>query len=159
MICDVTYEFDSFGRRPHPAKRKSHASRFALLNGGSFVFGEGLQPQETLAFRITQSSHRHYAYNYGLRGTGTNSVLGLVKFTDLASQIQERQGVFVYGYLHFRLQRANGFLNEMRGLELTPVFEKEDDHMRYMGPMKKVWWFSHDYLYPTVFKAFNLLGV
>ncbi|NQZ00786.1 MAG: hypothetical protein HRT45_08970 [Bdellovibrionales bacterium] len=159
LLYDVTYEMNENSHRIHPSLRKPTQSQFLIFSGGSFVFGEGLEANQTLPYYASESSDTYFTYNYGIRGAGTNTLLGQFKFTDMKAGVEEDSGVFVYMYLNFHLQRANGYMMQMKGLQYTPHFEKSDEGMIYTGSIGEQWSFWRDYVYPVLSGVFSVLGV
>ena len=89
MCYRVTYTYDNQGRRvvtPPDGESQKHL----LLLGGSYVFGQGLSDEETLAYRL-QELTGHNVVNYALSGVGPPFVLRQFEIDMI--QPTQKQGV------------------------------------------------------------------
>ncbi|MCO4794019.1 MAG: hypothetical protein KC493_09915 [Bacteriovoracaceae bacterium] len=134
FIYKAQYNIDDKGRR----KTKKHIEKqsFVALFGGEFVFGKGLNDDQTLSSMIEKYSTKHNAYNYGLIGAGTNHMLAMVKSKDFKGEIQQSEGVWVYVYDDNHLRRtigANEYLDEYPD---APWYVLDGDEVLRIGSMK-----------------------
>ena len=72
-LYDVTYGIDQYSRRKGIVHEKK--DQYLLAFGGSFVFGEGVENNETLPSRITHYSKKFQAYNFGSQGAAVNNLI------------------------------------------------------------------------------------
>jgi len=75
VIYDVTYAIDGNGLRHTPSAASGPATFFF---GGSTVFGEGVNDDETLPFAFAEASGLR-AVNFGLNGYGPNQMLRMLE--------------------------------------------------------------------------------
>ena len=109
VIYDVVYFFDPQGNRvstPSPAAEEKPA---ALFLGGSFMFGEGLNDQDTLPSQFAQVSGLP-AINAGMHGYGSHQAYRLLDDDTLYRQRTNQQPVqlVVYRVIGNHAIRASG---------------------------------------------------
>ena len=109
VIYDVVYSFDPQGNRvstPSPATEEKPA---ALFLGGSFMFGEGLNDQDTLPSQFAQVSGLP-AINAGMHGYGSHQAYRLLDDDTLYRQRTNQQPVqlVVYRVIGNHAIRASG---------------------------------------------------
>jgi hypothetical protein len=108
VIYDVIYSIDAYSRRITPADNLEQRDRFILFFGDSFVFGEGVNDDETLPFYVSQMAPRYKVYNYGFSGYGPQEMLAKLQSDDLAHEVTETQGLLVYVFIDAHVERAIG---------------------------------------------------
>lgn len=108
LIYKQYYHTDRFGRRitPH-AHAASSDSEFVMVTGCSFVFGYGLQENQTLPFYLDSITGMH-AYNYGVSGHGTQQTLALLNSRKLKDEIPEKNGVLIHLFIDHHMARLIG---------------------------------------------------
>lgn len=96
-IVDLNYDVNQFQIREPMSSPAKGQDRFLVFVGCSFVFGEGVQNNETLMSQFARLNHSYRVYSNGLRGGAPN--LHLKNFqgpeSDAYSLITEKSGVFV----------------------------------------------------------------
>ena len=110
-IFNATYSTDGYSRRTTPLKNTGRAERFALFFGCSFAFGQGVQNEETLPSRVGELAPRYRPYNYGVIGYGPQHVLIKLEDPSLRSEIEEKDGILIYTYIHDHVYRVIGTIN------------------------------------------------
>jgi hypothetical protein len=105
-IYDVVYTIDDVGLRVSPppaAGAAGAATDCVLFFGGSFTFGEGLDDDETLPYRVGVRSGGHYAVrNFGFSGYGPHQMLAAIEsgFVERAARCRPRYAVYQAVYHH-----------------------------------------------------------
>jgi len=107
-VYDVEYAIDGLGRRITPHAETALRDRYLLGFGGSFMFGEGVNPDETLPFEIARLAAGHRAYNYGFHGYGPAQLLARLEEGGLRAEVDEEEGELVYLFIDAHVQRAIG---------------------------------------------------
>lgn len=101
----VTITIHSDGRRAVTAQNIDPGNdlrKKIVLVGGSFMFGEGLSDEQTLAWKLQQRLPETDVLNYGVKAYGTyQSLLMLEKVL----HGQRRAGVVVYGFMVHHIDR------------------------------------------------------
>lgn len=110
LAYDVLYTTDSKRRRTHPHTSSTAPREHALFFGGSYVFGTGVQDDETLPARFESASDAVRAYNYGVAGYGPTQMLEHLRRSDFADEIPERRGKAYYLYIDHHVSRVIGGL-------------------------------------------------
>ena len=116
VIYDVVYTTNGQGLRvaPHDVKGTHRGSSEDVQNvvfmGDSFIFGEGLNDEETIPYQFEElSGGRCTTYNFGFHGYGAQQMLRVVETGLLEKIIPGRQPlVVVYGALLQHIERASG---------------------------------------------------
>lgn len=131
-VYDVVYEADEFGRRRLP--RRNGATRFVCLFGGSFIYGEGLQNENTLGYQLHESLESYNVYNYSCRGYGPNQMLAILENRDLRSEMAaEGNGIAVYLFLDRHVGRAIGDSYRQVRFPDNPYYVLENGEVRRQG--------------------------
>lgn len=116
VIYDVVYTTNAAGLRvaPHDVKgarpELGESVRNVVFMGDSFVFGEGLNDEETIPYRFEELSEgRLRSYNFGFHGYGAQQMLRIIESGLLERIVPGRQPmVVVYGALLQHIERATG---------------------------------------------------
>ena len=108
VIYDVFYTTDQFGRRLTPAASPEVRSRHLIFFGCSFTYGEGVQDNETIPAQAALGLTSHQPYNYGFHGHGTSHMLRKMQSQTLRHEVSEQEGVLVYLFVDFHVQRVIG---------------------------------------------------
>lgn len=149
-VFDVQYDFDSHGNRK--VRRNEQASRFALLFGGSNIFGEGLPAADTVAEQLMQLMPDLQAYNLAWQGYGPGHLFVQAKYEDLKNYVREPEGIAVYLYFDFHyLRLVGGSQNFVYNKGLAPRLELADrEKIVYAG--------SHKASSPLRFHLYRFVG-
>jgi hypothetical protein len=108
LVYRVIYSIDEYSRRVTPTKNLEQRDRFILFFGDSFVFGEGVQDDETLPYHVSAMAPRYRAYNYGFSGYGPQQMLAKLQSDDLSREVAEMEGIVVYVFIDAHVERAIG---------------------------------------------------
>ena len=107
--------------------------KFALFFGCSFVYGEGVQDQETLPARFAEESGLR-AYNYGYGGWGPQHMLARLTETRIEDEVGEREGIAVYQFLGFHVARAAGTMRVLwPAFARSPYYTLDGDKLVRAG--------------------------
>lgn len=123
LIFDSIYSFDEYGRRYAEIKNPEQRKKFLILYGCSYTYGEGLNDNQTLNYFLSKKLPDFYPYNYGIGGSGTNSMLALIQENGFHQQISQKEGFFIYVYIDSHIDRAAGLLPSLRWNKDTPNFD------------------------------------
>lgn len=100
-VYDVIYTTDYKGRRITP-QNENTADTLILLFGCSFTFGEGLNDEETYAWKLSHLLGAKYQiYNYGFHGFGSHQMLSLFQSNRLDYLNKKYNNVHIF-YLTFK---------------------------------------------------------
>jgi len=108
MEFDVTYHFDSFGRRSTPPGPQAQPVDFLLFFGDSNTLGTGLKEDETLPYYAGQLAPGYQPYNYGFSGWGPGQMLELLKSGEIPAQLRQREGFAIFFFIKDHLARVAG---------------------------------------------------
>jgi hypothetical protein len=116
-LYDVTYTIGPNGLRissPSQDHAASTEGECALLFGGSFTFGQGLEDDESLPFQVYEISNGEYrTYNFGVMGYGAHQMLSALQhgLVDDATRCKKTQVSHVfYQAISDHIRRAAGRL-------------------------------------------------
>lgn len=107
-IYDVVYTLDGLGRRITPVEGPEQRTRFMAFFGCSFVFGHGVNDNETLPYYVGRLCTQYRPYNYGQRGQSPQRIMEYIQQGRLRDEIAEREGVGVYVYITHHVDRVIG---------------------------------------------------
>ncbi len=107
-IYDAVYTTDAYSRRVTPLDPPTKRAACALFFGGSYVFGEGVNDNETLPYYFGRFYRRYRPYNYGFSGYGPQQMLARLQSPHFADQVEERRGIAVYVFMRHHVARAIG---------------------------------------------------
>lgn len=127
ILYNVTYSTDEYGRRITPAQDSKAATRFILFFGCSLTFGEGVEDNETLPFRVSEIASKYKVYNYGVGGYGPQHMLVKLQSPQLPSEIKERDGgILVYTFIDHHIPRAIGWMQILSWGSHFPYYVMDD---------------------------------
>lgn len=108
-IYDVVYSFDAQGNRASVSSRSGSEAPIALFLGGSFMFGEGLNDQDTLPSQFAQASGLP-VINAGMHGYGSHQAYRLLEDQALLRQRTAQRPIqlVVYRMIGNHAIRASG---------------------------------------------------
>lgn len=107
-LFDVEYKTDIYGRRFMPLASKSN--QFLIVSGCSFVFGLGLDAENSLPYKLQEKLPGYKVYNYGIPGAGTNHILAKIESNTFHKEVQEKSGIFIYVFIDGHIPRTMGSL-------------------------------------------------
>jgi hypothetical protein len=150
-IYEYTLRTDNFGRRVvFPGNEKTQKDQFLIYLGCSFMFGQGLEDEATLDYQLTRRLKRYQSYNYSVPGYGLGHVLAQAQNIDFTKQIPQRQGLIIYLYPTFHIDRMVGGLETIDWAVGLPYFRLEGDKLVRDG-------FVHEerYIYAAAERLYN----
>ncbi len=135
LLYDSIYTTDSYSRRINLTKPKGKEF-FLILGGCSFVFGAGLNDNQTLNHFINEAQSKYYAYNYGVSGSSINLLLARLHHEQaFNSQLEFESGDLVYTFISDHVPRAVGAWPTAKS---TPYFRKNTKgRMEFAGSIEK----------------------
>ncbi|MEM7030598.1 MAG: hypothetical protein AAF629_13605 [Chloroflexota bacterium] len=108
LVYDVVYTIDDSQRRHTPVDTPTGRDQFALFFGGSFVFGEGVNDDETLPYYFGALATDYQPYNYGLSGYGPQQMLAKLQSNELEAELAQPNGMIIYTFIDAHVERAIG---------------------------------------------------
>lgn len=108
MVYDVRYSIDDSAHRVTPVTNAASRSKFVLIFGGSFAFGEGVEDDETLAFQLGELAPDSLPYAFGFHGYGPQSLLATLEAGTLRDEVRPDRGTLVYVFIDSHVNRAIG---------------------------------------------------
>lgn len=152
IVYDVTYTIDEYGRRVTPHVEKENRDFFVALMGDSYVFGEGVENDETLPSYMAQQTQKTMFYNMGFHGYGPNSLLArALKKPEFFQGIIQSRGIGAYLFDPSDIARTIGTmslisdwgrdLSEFTFEEQGPVFQGSFGQ-NYKNQIRFYKWFS-----------------
>lgn len=112
LVYDVTYTVNDQGLRISPVTQSEIAGS-VLFFGGSFTFGEGVNDDETLPYRLGMLSDGHYrVYNFGVAGYGPHQMLSALEHGIVAQVVTDDDSpkIAIYQAIPDHIQRAAGLV-------------------------------------------------
>jgi hypothetical protein len=144
VVYDVVYTIRQ-GLRYTP-NSKTNSNKQAIFFGGSFMFGEGLNDNETMPYYYNEFKNRQFQVrNYGFHGYGPHQALADIEIKIVADQrLLEADTVNVfYFFIPTHISRAKGSSWDQGG----PRYEVVDGKLRHEGSFKenKIWLLRNDF--------------
>ncbi|MEC7275529.1 MAG: hypothetical protein VXV96_04340 [Bdellovibrionota bacterium] len=127
IIYHFDFQTNEFGRRIDPRFHSRDKKFFYIAYGCSYIFGTGLENQDTLTSSLNSSLKETHAYNFATGGIGPNFMLADLRREDFKKEVTQTEGIFHYFYLGAHVLRANGFMEQLSWYSESPYFEKEGD--------------------------------
>lgn len=128
VAYDSIYETDEFGMRfipnsLYPKKPKTHL----IMAGDSNTFGEGVSTENSMPVLLAKKISQSHPYNLGVRGGGPHNTLAFMEFFPWQEMIIEKNGIFIYNYYDFLMERVIGSRNIIEwSLGNDPYYDLND---------------------------------
>lgn len=133
-IYDVTYDFNEFSLREVPQNNFREDNQHLIFAGCSFIFGEGLQLEETLPYLVEQKAEGYHTYNWSLMGGGIHRLLHYYDFLSLEHIVKESQGKLYYFFIADHLNRFHGTPDYLSWAPRNdPKYLIQDGELVYQG--------------------------
>ncbi len=130
---EVYYIFDNYGRRIDRNSTGNSNSKYAIFMGCSVTLGQHVNESRTLPAFFEKMNPDFKSYNYGISASGPNQYLALLQESNLMDQISEEQGVFIYPFFEFHVNRAISDYEAFKWNHMTPYFKLENDELKRDG--------------------------
>jgi hypothetical protein len=147
VVFDMTVITDPYGRRSVAIAPSTVRERFIALWGDSFVFGVGVNEEDTLPHWIGRYACRHMPYNFGVGGFGTNNVLAQLRAPGWQDTIGEGSGIGIYVFLDLHVGRNLGDAVTLTWGRTMPRYRvSQDGSVSYAGsfeqtePLRVAFW-------------------
>ena len=105
-----------------PDQGQGSRRKYALFFGCSFVFGDGVNDNETLPYYFSQLNNDYHTYNYAFHGYGPQHMLVELQQRDFSREIHEQEGILIYEFQPFHVERAIGTMHGLLGDGTFPRF-------------------------------------
>jgi hypothetical protein len=107
LVYSATYTIDGNGLRVTPAAAR--ASTSVLFFGGSVTFGEGLNDEYAMPYRVgVLSGDTVHVYNFGFHGYGPHQMLAAIEQRRASSIVSEPVTAVVYQAIPAHVARSAG---------------------------------------------------
>jgi hypothetical protein len=110
VVFDAVYDFDAYGRRVTPVHNRDRRNKYLIFFGGSYVFGEGVNNDETTPYRVAERAPGYMPYNYAFCGYGTQQMLARLQEGSIEEEIEESDGAAIYFFIDDHVSRVIGRL-------------------------------------------------
>ncbi len=126
----VQYTLDANGQRVVPVN--DTASKHVLFFGCSFTYGEGVNDEETFAYRLGTQRADLQIHNYAYSGYGPQQMLAKLEYGRLHQYVTEPDGYLVYVLLPEHVYRASGEPYYIQGWgSSSPHYAFDADTLKY----------------------------
>lgn len=107
-LYSVTYTIGTNGLRVVPQYNKKE-NKCVIFFGDSFTFGEGLNDDETLPYRVSIKTEGQYKiYNFGFQGYGPHQMLSAIEHNMIDNIIECKPKHVIYPALAAHVDRSAG---------------------------------------------------
>jgi hypothetical protein len=136
IISESEYRFNEFGLRDigKTEKKKAHL----ILTGCSFVFGLGLDEDETMPFFLRSEFPSRNVRNLGVPGGGLHTALRYSEILPLKEFVPEEEGTFLYVMIEDHLNRfllRPGFV--FSSWKNAPVYVAREGKIEFEGNLNE----------------------
>ncbi len=130
VIYDISYTIQENGLRLSPPHLEQAGSPCVLFFGGSHVFGEGVNDEETLPYRFgIETGGQYEVHNFGFSGYGTHQMLAALESGLVDSTIDCDPKLVIYQGGYFHIPRAAGLSSwDKEGPYYEPVAVDAVEH-------------------------------
>lgn len=138
VVYEVTYTVDEKGLRVSPPAGEK-CTESLLFFGCSYTYGEGVDDEETMPYRVGAMSDGRFAvYNFGVHGYGPQHMLTLLKFGKVKNAVSVTPGHAVYQCVYpSHVYRVAGLRSWVR---TGPRYVLDrDGSARYTGSFPSFW--------------------
>lgn len=137
LIYDsIEYATDQKGRRRCNSNR-TDSPYHAIFLGCSFMWGDGVATDETITCAFQELSDGQFqTYNYSIPGTGPGEMLLQLRHPELFEDIQQKQGICVYGIIWDHLRRNTYNPHRAFNGSKQHICFKLDDSQNLVGPFQ-----------------------
>lgn len=126
-IYDIQISTDSFGRRTTFRSQSSPAQSYLSLLGGSFIFGDGANDNETISSYMSPFFKTSRVYNYGISGHGIATQYKQLQVRDFKQELPEDSGIFLYFFFDFDVLRLIPTFREFNSNPLSHELYLEEN--------------------------------
>jgi hypothetical protein len=99
LLFSAAYSIDGNRRRITPVEETHARNSFMVFFGCSFMFGQGLNDNQTLPYFLARELPCYRPYNYGFIGYGPQQMLAKLETKHFPIEIREKRGIAFYGYM------------------------------------------------------------
>lgn len=124
IIFDKTYNIIAGLKLFVPQSAENHPKGRITLMGCSFVFGIGLNDDETLMARLSELRPKYEIDNLALIGSGPNTILAYLEELNYSPPVQGEEDIYIYVFSEAEhVTRANGFMIPLEWAGGTPHYQ------------------------------------
>lgn len=110
-ICNVRYSIDALSRRITIDSSHNNPSQHLLFWGESWIFGDGLNDDQTLPSIVACNTNKYNVYNYGFIASGPQYALAKIASGTLQKEIKNQRGIAVFHFNYStQIERLYGSL-------------------------------------------------
>jgi hypothetical protein len=136
-IFSVHYEFDAHHRRITPVTDADMRQKAALFFGCSFVFGFGVEQEDTLPAFFSRDCTSLLPINFGSPGYGPQHMWLQIQHPDFLASVPREKGIILYGFIDDHLSRLMGEPNMIANWgPRLPWLDISEEGVIYKGLMK-----------------------
>lgn len=125
IIWDKTYHTDLDGNRARPSGRLYSENKDSIyLMGCSYIFGLGLNDNETITHQLSNLLPNFNVKNISVIGSGPHVSLAQLQNESKYFSPQPKEDIYIYNFSELEhLARSNGLMKEITWTNITPYYE------------------------------------
>lgn len=133
VLFAASYSTDANGHRITPIEHPDRREKFILFFSDSFIFGEGVNDDETLPSRVSALAPAYVSYNYGVQGYGPQQMMLQLQSDEITSDVRQKSGILIYLFLKNHINRVIGSMSLYNSGDHMPYYrlEANDALMQY----------------------------
>lgn len=128
VLFTMTVSTDANGHRITPVTNPDARDKFILFFSDSFIFGAGVNDDETLPARVGALAPAYMPYNYGVPGYGPQQMLIELQGNDIRSEVRQQSGALIYLFINDHIKRAIGAMNHYNSSARTYPYYRLDSN-------------------------------
>jgi hypothetical protein len=110
-VCNVRYTIDSLNRRITLNNGNENTDNHLILFGESWIFGDGLNDNQTLPSILAINTTHYTVYNYGYIASGPQHTLAKIESGSLQKEIKNKKGIAIFHFNYStQIERLYGSL-------------------------------------------------
>lgn len=140
IVYDKTYHMIGGLKRAVPQRVEGHKEGRITIMGCSFIFGSGLDDDETIMANLACLMPSYEIDNISLIGSGPNITLANLELEQYQAPKIGDNDIYIYVYSEAEhLTRANGFMIPLEWVGTSPFYKKMGDHLERDGTIEEAW--------------------
>ncbi|MCF8058429.1 MAG: hypothetical protein K9K67_03980 [Bacteriovoracaceae bacterium] len=139
VIYEKDYSIDEFNQRK-VIQSEGVKNGHVIVAGGSNVFSQGVNDNETLASQLAKRFRDKGIYNLSGLGFGPNHILRTFEDFHVKKYVKQKEGIFIYHFYMYHVSRAFGERDVVRwSLGKFPAYSLDEGKLVNAGKYENLY--------------------